>query len=824
MTSQKSSANKRSCAYDFKRSILSMLLPGAVSLLLASYVFIIRTYAQFSNYISSSASMSENIANIRRNIVCLLTSTQYSFYGLFSYGQGAVATGISAVIIGVFFAYCAYRFLMKKKCVNVFLSMGIDRKTMFKNRTLAALLLMAVTAGLPIIADIIMNIYYIGDAGYIIYHGVFLFLEYYTFMLVGFSMMSLAMALCNTVIEGISFGAGILWLPTVIVICFQSLCQAFLRGFSVTGVFSSDISEGRSILNYTSIFNPLLFGRPFGNYNLYVNVFSYTCRGTKPVDEAYDYYDFMNYGREYLPKEYVYPIVIWLAVCAVFLIAALCAFKGRKAENAGMNGVRSSVSILPALEIGLLAIAFVCQFTEHLGKILTVLICAAAFVLIYFILMLIAKRKIRLSSGTIISGAATFGAVVITAAIFLTGGLGYTTRTPAISDIKCATVSCGFADASGGEGVSDIENYDYALKQSYYSDTGMGIFTSGEDLQAVTKLHSALAKTTDNMTGGTVSVTYTLKNGSVMKRKYKTTDAQAAYDVLSLTDTSSYNEELTYLLSSEEKDNFNGRLKKLSEEYFDDSYMGSYYKGYYPEEDAKKVIVNGDAKLISSDGIIHNSIENTDALRDAVLADRLALTYNDIFKSDEKPLGYILFMDQKYHEHYSNYGGVVYTDDGMYDYNGISFVARFYIYPSTVNTINYLKESGDYSLLTDGDKLQNHSVSKAYVIKCGSLADSIMHDIYIDEVSYIFQRSAYGITATGDNGNSYSYAENTELFLSSASQKIEDGAQLRELSDASRIFGWADRDDYIVLFCSEDGICMTSLIRNEDAPDFIEQK
>lgn len=119
--------------------------------------------------------------------------------------------GVLTLIVGVLFAFWAFLPIMRKSSVNFFFSTSVDRKTYFKNRTLASIILMALSTLIPIIIDIVTNISILGHADYMLYQGSLLFLEHFTYMFVGFSLMSISMMLCYTVSESLFFGAGIIW-------------------------------------------------------------------------------------------------------------------------------------------------------------------------------------------------------------------------------------------------------------------------------------------------------------------------------------------------------------------------------------------------------------------------------------------------------------------------------------------------------------------------------------------------------------------------------------------------------------------------------------
>lgn len=175
MISPKSSVDKHSARYDFKRSFIRLIAPGIVSLLFSIIYFIVIPVATISSAGTYSLSLrAENIASIRKQLACALfgnTTSNFVFYGVY------------AVIIGVLFAFCIFFPIMRKSNVNFFFSCGIDRKTYFKNRALSSIIIMILTSAVPLMIDIIINIRYLGHADFIIHQGFFLFLEHFTYML-----------------------------------------------------------------------------------------------------------------------------------------------------------------------------------------------------------------------------------------------------------------------------------------------------------------------------------------------------------------------------------------------------------------------------------------------------------------------------------------------------------------------------------------------------------------------------------------------------------------------------------------------------------------
>ncbi|MGN1329289.1 MAG: hypothetical protein ACI4V4_06295 [Eubacterium sp.] len=782
-----------------------------MSLLTAIYYFVFLVYCNFWTFYDRT-DPAGFVEKVRKYIALGLTYTDYDSYIYFGCAT-SIFIPITAICVGVLFSFASYRFLMKKKCVNVYLSMGVDRRTIFKNRTLASMLLMAVTSAVPIVIDIIMNIYFLGDPTYIISHGIYVFLEYYTYMLVGFSMMSIAMLICNNVLECLVFGAGFIWFPTVLLGSLHMLFSTFLRGYGNTSFLSSGVEYGRSFMNYMSIFNPIFFGKPLGNYSLSVNTFSFVCRGVKTTEGSDVYYNtYENYGKEVIPFEYMLPVIIWLAVCAVFILAARRIFLARKAENAGIFGVSSFVNTFIALEVSVFTAAAVIRILNSLGdkisNLLVFIIGVAVFAILYYVILSIERRKIKHSKKSVIPSAVTACIMGVTVVVLVTGGFGYSTRIPDFDDVKYATISSNAVDAAGTQSFKYYEGYYNPGSEiiNSYNYANFVLVTEDEDLQKLADIHKALAEKTDDMTGSKVSVMYVLNDGSYMTRTYNTTDYDACYNILSLTDTKAYENELKYLLSSEEKNNYNGNITKISGNFYD-------YDCFFTmqESTAKNILHDCDTRLVLPNKDIVN-INNTDELKDAILEDMLSLTYDQIYKSDEKPLATIVFLD-------GSYGNYL---DGVDEYSYcIPNTISYNLYPSMSNTVNYLKSTGEYDLITEDNSFEKFTITSAKIMEYSDVVNTVYENDYLigEYASPLFDSTVYGISTDAKTQIEYYTNPITSVFADT--YEITDAEKMQALAEASTSFGYASPDDYMVYFENPSGSGYTALLRADKTPEFI---
>ena len=222
MMSQKSSANKQTARYDFLHSFKSILLPTIVSAIYNLILFVLMPINQWK----------EIKANCTNLLVTVSDMKQYVHSIIFGVGGSSnLSVGIFLVAVGVLFSFCAFLLLNTKKSVNFYLSVGVDRKTLFLNRVKSSVLAMAGTVFIPAAVSVIMNIATFGNAKYMVEYGLFIGIAVFALMLMGFSIMSIAMAACLTIPDSLFTGAGLVALPSLLTLVFSCFANGFLRGF-----------------------------------------------------------------------------------------------------------------------------------------------------------------------------------------------------------------------------------------------------------------------------------------------------------------------------------------------------------------------------------------------------------------------------------------------------------------------------------------------------------------------------------------------------------------------------------------------------------------
>lgn len=831
MTSQKYSANKHAAKYDLKQSFIAAI-PAAVGMFLYTAVkFFAFPLMEFTRYTDRYGKIDFEI--IKDSYTCFLTNST------------GIEAGIILCIFGIIAALIQFSFLSSKSKVNIYLSSGVDRRTMFKNRVISATLLFAVPLFIVFAADILLNIFMLGNASYILTLGITLFIAALTHIMVGYAITLVAVMVCHTMIETLFFNASLLIFPSAVITFLDYMCNVFLRGYAANMGYGSLYYNSNAsrflpeqLITRTTVFNPLCFTQLMNGDFDRNNIFCFACRSTEKIDES----SILMYAPEYIGienpgKEFMIPIFFWVILSCAILLIARNLLINRKAENAGIHASSPFAThffILTGALIGFSALIYSFEVTSSITsiinnnyKVLTIFIGIVLVLICYFIAISICRRTIKHKLKSFIPAVSFSGITVLLAVILATGGFGYTNYIPDSDKIESAIVTSSYTDGFGSETHMSYyeDSFIYDIFSNESSDYGnvIGVFTDSEDLQKVFELHKKLVKTSDTMSDRKCSVIYNLKNGKTVVRIYTTTDIQAAYEVLSLRDTKAYMEELDYLL------NENSNVTETAEKKLENTEYASNLLFKDEEKNAKTIIQNGYIQVVKANGLFNfdNMIENTPELRRALLADLKNQTYEDRHKPQEKAIGMIIFL--AYSDDYAGKWDPYFESDYAYTesiylentedlkpyeldpefygyYNG-----GFYIYPSMTNTVNYLKSTGEYNYFED-------DITEGLVsIQAIKPSDAVLYDEYLAYYTLFTSQNQLLIEDLSD--------EEFDLYPSmkkyfDASKKITDKNQMKELTEKSTIYKIADQDDTLLLLEYSDGRTYTRILTNENTPEW----
>lgn len=803
MTSPKSFADKHAARYDLKRSFIRLIPPAVISLLFSVLYFIIWPLSTISAVNNGSLALNSTSVNvIRKQLVCALfgnSSASFVIYGIF------------AVIMGVIFAFWAFLPIMRKSSVNFFFSSGLNRKTYFKNRAVASIVLMIATTAVPIIIDIAVNIRYFGHADFIVHQGFFLFLEHFTYMLVGFSLMSVSMTACFTVTESLFFGAGLIWAPTVYVLSFEYLFQNFLRGYTqfdnTVSFFSNSMlpTSAGTLLSKLSIINPLIFGSYIGSKSAQYNMYYSCLRSAKRENGIYsDFTDIVGYnvGYDKVGSDYIIPIIIWLVLSLLFIFVAKKLLDKRKLENTALHSSNSFVTVFVSLEASVFAAAFMMpiltDFNIIVSQLRSLIVGLIIGVIVYFVFMCVSRRKIihgvKLSVPVIVSSVG----IMAISVICINGGFGYSTYAPDIKDIDYATVNSEYIDASGVMSNNQFDGGTLALggEKLYYgnvenSGSFLGKFNTEDSIKKIEKIQkyaydNRISKSDEPYV--TVNIKYVLKNGNSINREYDITKSDISLQIIDLTESPEYRNELEYIMSSK-------RSKEKSSGTFAENEQSLFFSSYSNDNNVKNSLKSGNAYIISNDALTKTKIDNTPELRDAILKDIETVGYKKLLLSGKNPLGAIKF---EYDNDVANYIDTDYMTDSTY-----------YIWDDMVNTVNYIKSIQRLSAFSD----YSGSGEISYVTVT-PLKNKISDASSLTSLSVFESDSANSENYYEMQGNKLDEKDVLETY---DGKKYTDKSKTREIFNASSMYSLCKKDGFVVLVKFKNGTYLTKFLTKENA-------
>lgn len=791
----KSSADRHSTEFDFKSSIKRVMPPSVLFFIYNVVLFVILPAMQIDSY-AEHVQGKISVEKLRTSLGC----------GLFVYLDDTLISIIMWLItigLGMLCAFFIFFPIMRKNSVNFYFSGTVNRKTYFKNRVLATGISVIVATAIPVLIDIFMNIYFFGHATYMLYNGFWLFCEHIMLFSIGFSFMTVSMMLCYTIIESMVFSVSLMSFPSVIVWVINIIATVFLNGYE-----SSSISVSTSIFNQTTIINPIFAPCALGNTNLNDSFYNYCFRYAKP-NQNISAYDSTLYGYENITKEYIIPIVVWLAVSAVMLCISSVLLKNRKLENTAIHASSRFATAFTGVEISILFASSISLFNliglnkndDYLGLIVALVISILISLVAYYIAVSIARRSLKNGIKKLIPGIVSGACVGIGVIICYTGGFGYSTYVPDYDDIQYVTIGTTYTDSSGAMSTSDYYNADYLTDYVYDSSTFcyLGNFQETSSIEKIAEVQQKLAKRTDNLNKTQATIIYKLKNNKSVTRYYQYSDMSVQTDIISLTDTDEYKEQLEYLLSSTAVDEENKMFKNQSSDEY------AYRYSSFSDVVALKTFYQKADTYVISSTLAGTQIENTAQLKDAILADLENIGYKDLMLSGDNAIGAISFTNT--------------VDDGAYletEYGTLNF----FVFEKMENTINYLKSVGAYDYLFKS--VSDSDVESLTLVNVSNVVNYMISRNYIDETSYtLMMFEAQKLNGGSDSNYTQDEIEDSvELFENGT--VITDENSISAIMPNTSLMDIYDGDGYLVLIKYEDGTYVEKYISTANLAEVYE--
>ncbi|MCD7774818.1 MAG: hypothetical protein LUH40_04475 [Clostridiales bacterium] len=707
---------------------------------------------------------------------------------------------IGLVICGLITAASSLNYLNISKKLNVYLSVGISRRQMYKNRVKAALVKFFVISFVPMAADFIICLFIYGFHADMLKACIYIAAGGFMLLLTGFAFGALGAAAAGNLGESVTVGVLGLLSPVMIIACVQVLITNFLDGSAYTFASYSNyfpyMFYGKSVnlVSQLSFLNPFLFVDKISSQTA-----SYAGKNmTRFCIQRADANGNPT-GYEQIGIYDILPLIIWCVISVAFIFAAMKIIERKKAENAGSFGANKAVNILfgSVFGFGVFSLfSYIKNVPVYVSLLLGVLGFAAVFLLFGLIMTRTAKTLKSMVKFVIPGLAVSLGA----AAVMLTGGFGFSSRVPEVSEIQRAyiTVPTGDTVVSMSNGGINIDG----VKFSYCDESScVGPFTTEGDLKTVTAVHAALAENSDSGEG-VICISYYLKDGGIVNRCYKNVSNEILSQMTAVEDTDYMEQFIEDVFSSDGSYSWTELDKKYSSgEISDYEYFQISELMDNASLSSKNAFLCDNSKTIVTYLTDVLTDEEFSELYECLSKDLISQTAEKRLYPSEQPLGLISFSDSWYSE---------YDGDDITAISGESmwYSADIAIYGYMTDTVNFLK---NHNLM--GCFENTAAVKEAYVEKYIDIYNSV--DFHYGSTSFF--DAMFSVTSDLSDVSRYDY-DYAEFFKGTA---VTDNEKISALYNASYPVYYTDFTGYAVKFVFDNGTISYMYIPSDEAPSFI---
>lgn len=445
------------------------------------------------------------------------------------------------IILGLIAGTALFRFVQSKKQVNVIFSLGLSRRKIFLARYLGGIVPFAAavtfSAIVEVLADLIsgcivrfptIHLALISAAGMI---------GTYTF---AYTIAAVSMAFSGNIVESGVF--------TVILAFFPNFAGIFFGHMRSVFTYGGPEAYGKS-WNFFSPFSAMLIVQ---------------------TGEGYGSHDLLNilYTSDKLTATDWSGTITCFVLSAIIFAIAYWAFPKRKNEISGYFGRAKGLNEICGAMLGFYIGTIVSlNLTENHSAIIAFVSFILAFILVYLVFkFLFTYKRMKNIKQSVKRIAAYVAAFALIAVIFSTGLFGYSSYVPNAKKVESIEISLEISNPynvfSYSPDIHGDEVYGYSpmtssglSNQVRFSDVifwgGAASFGSvyldctvekENEIKKVIEIHKAIAKegkikaNADNACGYGILISYRLRDGRTVDRRYSTVSTESAMKMLSLGD------------------------------------------------------------------------------------------------------------------------------------------------------------------------------------------------------------------------------------------------------------------------------------------------
>lgn len=637
-------------------------------------------------------------------------------------------------IIGALFAFFSFSFINSKKQVNVYFSMGISRKCLFKNRIISSLMCIFSASFIIVLSVFLINVKYKGFNKYFVYWSIAEFAALTAFALVGFSFSSLAMLLSGGIKDSVVLASTILLLPSALAMMADTLISHLLGAYSVAiSRVTCYFAQSVDIITKTAFLNPLFFSHDVNSIYFSDNFFSTAV-----------FYVEQNWRKISVPSiNAVLVYIMWIGISAGLIAISYIAFKNRKAETAGASGANNKLNNFCSVSLSLfIPSIIVILFEDSPRKVFSQSASIIIGALVFLVFFMIINAVMNKNRKQVIKN--TFGAVpcalFICALMFVMAYdiMEYKMQVPEIKEVEAVYISVdAINDIDKGLGHSGVQIGNVNLSTDICK--AVGPVKSEKDLKKLLPLIKDIATNDNDTKDCYVYVHYEMKNGSVKNIRYNVANEDALKNLLQIYNGDWRDDEIEYYFGE-------GKLTDepfSSEKHIDDD-LRSRMIMYHDR------IRQGDiAVFCPLSRAEAGSIPASRELFDALKKDLKSQTANQLFFPDEAPVA-VLDMSEEFSEEIS-------------------------IYKYMKNTVAYLEKNGCF------EKIKN---AEFPIITAQAVRVKDYYEIFGDTIANV----NYGcVSAQFISNDMYIFSDdfgekpNIDEFLNDGYTEIKDKKMLAEI-------------------------------------------
>lgn len=791
MTSLKSLKYKNISPFAFRDALRSGILPF---LIFFAFMTFICPVVNFVNLLDEHKGLHmreqyENITNLNQ---------KYVYSVLQEANDASIFITFATLAVSVIMGISMFRFIISKKTVNVYYSLGITRTKLFIARYSAGLTLLLIAIAVPVAISCLINIGFIGYSAAMLTSAAYITLSIFSLAVLTFSVTSAVMSAVGTSIEGFSFTTMIMLIPTGIFYMVELLTQTMLYGNPYKGgyhYYGTLNYEDMSLLFRFSKFNPIMY--------------LYTIFEDDAVGQLRHSQAAILAENKLTSADYMSPgvAIIWLIIGFAAAGLGLYLFNKRKAEICGFFGMNKTLNFVTMLVAGLAVFTISTGWLYWQYKAVSIIVTLIAVLVSYLIISLIFTRSIKKTIRNIYMLGAEYIAVIIVFTIFATGGFGYSARMPKLTEIKSADISTVAYETLLTKDECNVWKYysdEYSAFSDCLNDSTLGPYTSTDDIQKILQIHSKLIQLgsadKENLFNTNIVIHYTLADGSDFCRYYEYADLEALRMNLKLYDTDFYKEEL--------EKNYSAEVDGFYSE--DDDMMPYSVTMYY--DDTRIIAVGSSVKSDSFRYIDGINEKQFNELKQAIANDLKSLSSEQYYTPEKPAIGAIVFRNKQTLNDYNYEGELELSEDKLSERvfytEDIAAESTVFLTPDMVQTLAFLE--------------QNRLMSYFTAPSADDVTDISFLLAVVDRYNYLYQSGTeFTLDFFAENEvKRIHYSDTTDSELAHQNT-ITDKQQIAEILKLSHMKYYTANSGYICRITYKNGEIVRKYISAEDAPDFV---